>query len=262
MTAFFPAISVCTTSYNSAHAIQEHLRSLRDSLAGFPFEYVVVDNKSSDGTHRALADLSKTFLNLTVISRRCSRGTGRQLAARLARASTILWVDTDTVYRSTLGLFVKRYFEIFGGRDVALQAIYAGLYPKSLWFAVGGTRNLNYAEDLDLWIRLWTLGKMRWTPVVVGDNMKPRDAQNSDDFRYSRYSKMEQIRRVLRREADIWRLREYYRMDLESVWKTSAIDLGIDKLETEWFSGRPVGSLRDSARRMRRDLTQILSGPV
>ncbi len=192
-------LSVCTTSYNIAHAIERHFSSVCNALAGISFEYVVVDNRSSDGTAEILSRLAHSFPGFKVIARRCSRGIGRRLAASASKAPTILCVDADTVYRPSLGAFVRLYLKEFRSRDIALQAIYAGLYPRSLWFQVGGTRDLNYAEDLDLWMRIWELGRMKWTPVLMGENLKPSGVRDSEDVFYKRYSMLSRVSRVLRK---------------------------------------------------------------
>jgi len=252
-------LSVCTTSYNIAHAIERHFSSVCNALAGISFEYVVVDNRSSDGTAEILSRLAHSFPGFKVIARRCSRGIGRRLAASASKAPTILCVDADTVYRPSLGAFVRLYLKEFRSRDIALQAIYAGLYPRSLWFQVGGTRDLNYAEDLDLWMRIWELGRMKWTPVLMGENLKPSGVRDSEDVFYKRYSMLSRVSRVLRRETDMWRLRRYYKMDLEAIWRSSAVDLGIGMLQETWFGNRPSWSLRGTAQRIRRDFREILS---
>ncbi|HLC11447.1 MAG TPA: glycosyltransferase [Candidatus Bathyarchaeia archaeon] len=253
-----PSVSVCTTSYNNAHSLEAHFLSVMGALEGFLVEYNVVDNKSSDGTFSILSALASAFPNVNIISRRCSRGTGRQIAASVARCSTILWVDTDTVYLPRLGELTRRYLQEFSGKGLALQAMYAGLYPRELWFRVGGTRNLNYAEDLDLWIRIWTLGKMRWTPVLMGENLKPSQYQDAEDITYHRYPKSERLRRLARREIDLWRLRKYYRMDLEAIWKSCMVDLDLGDLQKQWIGDRQSWSPRSSARRVKRDLKRIL----
>ena len=157
-------LSVCSTSFNCVEAVEEHCRSIFRALGDIDYEYVVIDNHSDDGTYPRLHAISLENPRLKLLSRRCSRGRGRQYAVALASHDTILSVDVDTIYRPELRTFVEVYFKRFRSPGLAVQAIYAGLYPRELWFQAGGMRNLNFGEDFDLWMRIWAMGRMRWTP--------------------------------------------------------------------------------------------------
>ncbi|TMI53121.1 glycosyltransferase [Candidatus Bathyarchaeota archaeon] len=59
-------LSVCTTNYNCAHALDSHLSSVYDALSGLDFEYVVVDNFSKDDSLRILKSWAAKKSNMTV----------------------------------------------------------------------------------------------------------------------------------------------------------------------------------------------------
>jgi|SRR3990172_4154759 len=252
-----PVLSVCATSFNCADAVREHIDSVWKSLGGISFEYVIVDNRSSDGTMEILLELERSHEGLAVLSRRCSRGRGRQVAAEHASADTLLVVDVDTIYGPPLRSLVWRYLEEFRARRLALQGIYAGLYPRDLWFEVGGMRDLNFAEDFDLWMRLWEHGFMRWTPVVLGENRKLPSEQDGRDVLSRRYAPPTRVLRLFRRELDFWRLRRYSRLDLVEIWRANAVDLGLGEMRTRWFGEQPAWSLAGMLRRVRADLRAI-----
>lgn len=255
---FIPQLSICTTSYNCARTIDEHLESVYAAIGSLPFEYAVVDNRSKDGTFEALKRAEAERQNITVVSMRCSRGVGRQRAAMLARADTILTLDTDTVYYPTLRSLVGAYLATYSPEGYAVQAIYAGLYPRQLWSDVGGMRDLNYGEDLDLWMRIAALGRMRWYPAPMGANIKNPNHQDSQDFLSPRYDRLEQFYRLFRRELDIWKLRRYYQLDLESIRQQNSIDLGLGEQRNRWFGPGPRATPRLALRRLRSDIPRLL----
>ena len=253
-----PILAVCTTSYNCAQYLDQHFRSVFEALQGIEFEYVVVDNKSKDGTLEALRDLANKYPQIICDSRRCSRGAGRQVAASLSQAGTILAVDVDTVYSPILRAFVDAYFDSFAQGGLALQAIYAGLYPRGLWFGVGGMRDLNFGEDLDLWMRIWQHDRMRWYALPLGTNMKDAAHRDWQDFRSDRYGKWEKVTRLLRRELDLWKLRKYREMDLEAIRLARSVDLHLGPQVPRWFQDREPWNLSAVARRVRADLHALL----
>ena len=104
-------ISVCTTNYNCAHALGRHLESVYRVLAGLEFEYIMVDNRSRDGSWDILRGWNSTHPNMRLISKRCTMGAGRQIAFDHSEGRFIVVLDTDVVYDPLLRLVVDRYLE-------------------------------------------------------------------------------------------------------------------------------------------------------
>lgn len=252
-----PDLSICTTSYNNAPTIVEHLDSIYRELDGLHFEYLVVDSRSTDGTDSVFLREAEFRRDLRVVSKRCSRGIGREIAARLARAGTIVTVDADTVYWPVFGTFVRRYLSSPRLAGYGLQAVYGGIFPKDLWEAVGGMRNLNYGEDLDLWMRIHERGRMLWTPVLLGENRKDPTARDRFDALSEKYPKGERVLRLARRELDFWKLREYWDQDLEETRRRNTIDLHLGDLQERWLTREPPWTLARACRRFGRDLISI-----
>jgi len=225
-------ISVCTTNYNCAHALGRHLESVYRVLAGLEFEYIMVDNRSRDGSWDILRGWNSTHPNMRLISKRCTMGAGRQIGFDQSAGRFILVLDTDVVYDPILRLVVDRYVEQFS--SFALQALYCGIFPRAQWAAIGGRRSLNTNEDVDMWIRLWRLGWMRWYPVPVGTNLKESAAAGSHDYLSKRYPRRERIARLLRREWDFLKTRDLQRIDLEGIIASNTIDLGLVQAIPPW----------------------------
>jgi len=201
-----PILSICTTNYNCAHALSEHLASVYRALQAIDFEYIVVDNRSRDHSVQTLNDWASNHPNMTVMSRRCTMGEGRQLAFARSRGQFVAVLDTDVIYWDILRRFIDRYLD--GYSRYSVQALYCGIFPREHWLRVGGRRSLNTNEDVDMWIRLWRLGVMKWYPIPLGQNMKELTALGSSDYLSRRYSRAERILR-LTRSALLYRMHKY-----------------------------------------------------
>ena len=249
-------ISVCTTNYNCAHALRAHLESIERAFTGEPFEYVVVDNYSRDASWSILEDWVRVHPSASVIRRSCTMGTGRNLAVASSTAPYVLIVDTDVVYRPEIRDFaVRARAEL---PRMAVQAPFAGLFPRELWEAVRGRRSLNTYEDVDMWMRLHALGRMRWYPVLMGENMKETYAEGGFDHFSRRYPKWERAVRLLRREWDLWKTRGYEGIDLEAIVRANSVDLRLGTSLGSWVGNRPRCGPVERAHVMGRILFQVL----
>ena len=237
-----PKISICTTNYNCAHALKQHLDSIYSQLDEIEFEYIVVDSKSNDKSMEVLRKYASSHKNMTVLQKRCTRGIGRQIAFRKSKGDYILQVDTDTVYYPIWKKFLYKCLESYP--DLAVQAIFSGIYPRKVMEEVGGWRNFQWGDDLDLWIRVWKIGKMRFYPVAVGENVKEEEAESYMDALSSRYgSKIEKSIRMLRTELDRWKLHKVRELDLPKILEENGVDFGFGE-ERSWLHQSPRVTLR------------------
>jgi glycosyltransferase involved in cell wall biosynthesis len=233
-----PSLSIVSTNYNCGHALADHLESIYRLFREDEFEYLLVDNMSKDASPTIVARWASYHRNFRWMRKKCTRGRGRELAARHAVGTFLLVVDTDTVYAPILRDFVDRAMSNYPG--YAVQAIYAGIFPTVLWRAVGGSGNFNQGEDLEMWMRLLSTGRIRWYPAAMGENIKEPWASDRDDYRSARYPHSEKFRRLCRTEFDSLRLARYERMDLESLRRSNSIDLGLAPTVGSW-----IGDKRD-----------------
>lgn len=117
-----PVVSVLVISYNTREMTLECLRSLRDQT-DLPFETIVVDNNSQDGSAEAI---SAEFPELDLIARSDNLGFagGNNLAATRANGEYLLLLNPDTVVLDhavdRLVAFARTRPEagIWGGRTV------------------------------------------------------------------------------------------------------------------------------------------------
>lgn len=252
-------LSICTTNYNCAPFLPRHLDSVFRELNGLDFEYIVVDNKSTDGSWKILEDRSCRFSNLQPRRDRCTMGEGRQLAFLQSKGEYIMVVDTDVVYSNLLRRFADAYFDRFS--QLSVQAIFCGIFPRQQWESVGGRRSLNTNEDVDMWMRLWLLGCIRWYPVELGQHFKEPWAEGSSDFRSDRYPKREKLFRLLRREWDLMNTRRWARLDLPRIISDNTINVGIAQPPGSWPVNRVPQSRTGHAVELARELKSLVRGP-
>jgi hypothetical protein len=193
---------------------------------------------------------------MKVISKRCSMGLGRQIAFEHSNGEYIMVIDTDTIYYPILKDFVNIYMASYS--DLAVQAILCGIFPRHIWEEIGGRRDLNIYEDVDMWIRIWKRGEMRWYPVFMGENIKDPGVQAGKDYLSGRYKKFEKVRRFIRREYDLIRTREVGRTDLDTMYRENRIDLELGEIENTWFTNKPKLGLLGWALTRTREFLQIL----
>lgn len=229
-------ISICTTNYNCAHALRLHLESVFMALQGLEFEYIVVDNKSRDRSWEILADWRATHPNFHLLSKRCTMGEGRQIAFLKSRGPWILVLDTDVVYDSILREFVNRC--LADNFPFAIQALFCGMFPRRVWSAVGGRRSLNTNEDVDMWVRLLQVGMIKWYATPFGTNLKEPNASGSYDHLSARYSRLERLLRLLRREWDLLKTRSMRNLDLQEMIRANTIDLELGREIAPWPQSR------------------------
>ncbi len=172
-----PFVSVVITTRNE----EQHLSPLLESLAAQepPFEIVLVDAESRDRTVAIAEEFRARHPELLrIVVKPCSRGGGRNLGVRAARAEFVAFIDGDCVADSrwlatlrpflgpttvvagrTLTIGKPKYgalerVELFqGGYDVTYPSCNL-VYPRALFERLDGfdTRFIT-AEDIDLNLR-------------------------------------------------------------------------------------------------------------
>jgi len=183
-------------------------------------------------------------------------GEGRQISFLHSTGSFVIVVDTDVVYSPLLRRFVFSYLE--GYSQYSVQALYVGIFPREHWIRVGGRRSLNTNEDVDMWLRLWRFGLIRWYSVSLGSNLKEAGAVGSSDYLSKRYSPSERARRLIRREWDLLKTRDIQRTHLAEVIALNTVDLGLGPVPQPWPQDRTPRTTIQHIVDFARDLKQTL----
>lgn len=166
-----PTYSICMTHYNNASTLKRSLKSIL-SQTGPDFEIVVVDNKSNDGSENILRDYSDRGV-LKLISARCSRGQGRQIAFENSSGDYVIAnLDFDDVFKPRLKELLGNYLEksegnLLWAHSIDHRGFWGGesftIAPRHLLSRLGGWRDLQFGEDWELARRAARAGMYRWT---------------------------------------------------------------------------------------------------
>lgn len=89
-----PVVSVVLIAHNEANRILSCLWSLAENQCSFPFEILVVNNRSTDATAKVLKTLGATVFN----EPRKGPGYARQCGLNHAKGKFHLCIDADTMY--------------------------------------------------------------------------------------------------------------------------------------------------------------------
>lgn len=184
-----PIVSFCSTNYNTAPVTRRALESVARGAEGLDYEIVVVDNQSSDGSYEEIASFEASG-PVRVTRLRCSRGIGRQRAFEESRGEIVVTFDLDTLYNETWARLLR--WVLANRPPYALSAVLSQFYPRSALERIGGWRDFQYWEDIDLWVRLAEHGLYRTYPAVCGENMKRVPGTNA----------VEKVRRLHARVRD------------------------------------------------------------
>ncbi len=91
-----PALSVILVNYNDLHHLKDCLSSLDDGAEDIPFEVIVVDNQSTDGTARWIREHAPR-VRLIVNAENLGFARANNQGIRESRGEYILFLNTDTI---------------------------------------------------------------------------------------------------------------------------------------------------------------------
>ena len=191
--------SICITCRNNINTVEASLESILSQTSD-KFEVIVVDAKSNDGTLQVLQKYAKSGC-IKLIVKKCSRGKGRQIAFENSKGDYIIAnMDLDDVFMPKLKDLLDFYRKHYGGKILlAITGISKKLRglqniticDRNILKKLGGWRDLQYAEDWDLWSRGAKMGCYTWTVFVVAKISNPhferQRTKNKLPFRFYKY---------------------------------------------------------------------------
>ena len=152
--------SVCICNYNMAETLEESLRSVLDQVDE-RFEVIVVDGGSTDGSISILERLDAEyeifrFLALPPDDDR-KLGMDRHISVKEARGEyVLLHIDCDDRFNEGIVNFAEVYRQIDQQVDFqfGMTGSHITIAPREFILEIGSYRNVQAAEDLDLWRRM------------------------------------------------------------------------------------------------------------
>lgn len=158
-----PKYSILITTYNTVETIRLSLESILSQIDD-EFEVIVVDSYSTDGTLEYLKDLADKG-KIRLITQKCSRGVGRQIALQHARAKYVIArVDMDEIYNPIIKKLAEYYVRT--SRELGEFVLYAGqiggfyFSTKRFILRIKGWKDLQWGENYELNKRLIDSNKL------------------------------------------------------------------------------------------------------
>jgi dolichyl-phosphate beta-glucosyltransferase len=117
-------LSVVVPAYNEEARLPSSLARLEDYLEarGFPFELILVDDGSKDGTLRVMQDAAARRPYVKVASLAQNRGKGRALATGVERSSGELVLVSDADLSTPVDELPKLEARLDDGADIAIAS--------------------------------------------------------------------------------------------------------------------------------------------
>lgn len=199
-----PSVSIVMSVFDSEPYLEAALRSILDQT-GVDFEFVIVDDGSTDGSSEILADHARQDARIRLV-RQHNQGLTRALihGCRLARGEFIARQDSDDLslasrlstllrlIRSDADLaFVSSSAEVMGpdgeillthrrpddkreamrlllSREAGPPGHGSVMFRRAAYERAGGYRpEMYFAQDSDLWLRLARVGGLAYAPDVL-----------------------------------------------------------------------------------------------
>ena len=187
ITEYTNVASVIITCYNKESVITDAVKSALSQAFAYPFEVLVIDDCSTDGSRDVLIDLQKRFPGLKLIFNEENIGAAmsRNKAIEATESEFVVpldgddWIDSEYLARlypiirddKSLGIvycdFV-RFGEMPGpvvGKDWDYENLLdhnfvpcCSMFRKEAWRRCGGYRQMFGWEDWDFWIAIGEIG--------------------------------------------------------------------------------------------------------
>ncbi len=156
--------------YGTVFNNRKYLKSVIDSLKPLkPYKLYIVDNFSTDGSYEYLNKVK----NAVVMRRRCSRGTGREIALRKlikeGKSNDLTFIiDFDSCFKLNFYKIINWSKNNLHHDDIISFAAICrlGFAKKLRWV------NLNYGEDTEFVAHAYNLSKGRKIYLADSDSLR------------------------------------------------------------------------------------------
>ncbi len=155
------ALSIIVPTYMERGNIAELIDRIESSLEPLPFELIVVDDASPDGTAECAEDLNERYGNITVIRREGKLGLSSAVLAGFQRANAEVLSVMDADLQHPPELLPELYRKVSEGHDLVVASRYVE----------GGG-----AEGLSLGRRIMSKGATALSHLLLAETRKVGDA--------------------------------------------------------------------------------------
>lgn len=175
-------LSITITAKDESPVIDRVIRSVINQIerADINYELILVDNYSKDDTY----NIMKKYVNerIKVYRYKGRKGAARNFALLQSEGKYVMALDADQIYNE-FSIFLNDYFRNYSMFGVKIgRSSFPIIAPRDLLIKVGGWRNLQYAEDWDLWFRLTDNCRYIYLPgydFVFGEHLRDHKVKQS-----------------------------------------------------------------------------------
>ncbi len=121
-----PELAVIVPSYNERDNIALLFDKVTMALAGIPFEFIVVDDNSPDGTAGVVKEMSRRFPNVRCIHRIGRRGLSSAVTEGISASAAPYFAVVDGDLQHDESILPKMYARAVAGDDIVVGTRYAG----------------------------------------------------------------------------------------------------------------------------------------
>jgi dolichol-phosphate mannosyltransferase len=121
-----PKLAVIAPAFNERDNVRLLYEKLTAALAGIPFEFVVVDDNSPDGTAAVVKEMSREFSNVRVIHRIGRRGLSSAVIEGISATAAPYFAVVDADLQHDESVLPKMLERAIAGDDIVVGTRYAG----------------------------------------------------------------------------------------------------------------------------------------
>ena len=121
-----PELAVIVPSYNERDNVPVLYDRVSAALKGVPFEFIVVDDNSPDGTAAVVKEMSRQFPNVRCIHRIGRRGLSSACIEGISASAAPFFAVIDADLQHDEAILPKMYERALGGEDIVVGTRYAG----------------------------------------------------------------------------------------------------------------------------------------
>jgi len=161
---FKPVLSIVIVTYNSLGYIEKCLDSIKTQTP-IPYEVIVIDNNSSDGTRDFLKGLKNVKVMLNNENKGFSKATNQGI--KLARGEYIVFLNPDTVVTWDWAWHMMLHFNEGVGAVGPVSKYAAGLQRYELYMKDKSLREIDINKLAEK-LYTWNTGKSMETKLLTG----------------------------------------------------------------------------------------------
>ena len=121
-----PELAIIVPSFNERDNVGLLYDKVTTALAGIPFEFIVVDDNSPDGTAAVVKDMARRFSNVRCIHRIGRRGLSSAVVEGVQASTAPYFAVIDADLQHDEAILPQMYARATSGDDIVIGTRYAG----------------------------------------------------------------------------------------------------------------------------------------